>query len=61
MLVSSDPFLNSRSQLLVEQAARYAMPAIYPQREHVRNGGLISYGPGHSYGYRNGGIYVGKI
>src|SRR5580692_6406823 len=44
MLVSSDPFLNSRSQLLVEQAARYAMPAIYPQREHVRNGGLISYG-----------------
>jgi len=61
MLVSSDPFLNSRSQLLVEQAARYAMPAIYPQREHVRNGGLISYGPAYSDGYRNGGIYVGKI
>jgi putative ABC transport system substrate-binding protein len=61
MLVGSDPFLNSRSQLFVEQAARNAMPAIYPQREHVRNGGLISYGPAYSDGYRNGGIYVGKI
>jgi putative ABC transport system substrate-binding protein len=61
MLVSSDPFLNSRSQLFVEQAARYAMPSIYPQGEHVRNGGLISYGPAYSEGYRNGGIYVGKI
>ena len=34
---------------------------IYPQREYVRGGGLISYGPDFSDGYRNGGVYVGKI
>jgi putative ABC transport system substrate-binding protein len=61
MLVSSDPFFNSRSGRFVEQAARYSMPVIYPQREYVRGGGLISYGPDFSDGYRNGGVYVGKI
>jgi putative tryptophan/tyrosine transport system substrate-binding protein len=61
MLVSSDPFFNSRSGRFVEQAARHSMPVIYPQREYVRGGGLISYGPDFSDGYRNGGVYVGKI
>jgi putative tryptophan/tyrosine transport system substrate-binding protein len=61
LLVGTDPFLNSRSGRIVEQAARYSMPVIYPQREPVRGGGLISYGPDYSDGYRNGGIYVGKI
>jgi putative ABC transport system substrate-binding protein len=61
MLVSSDPFFNSRSGRFVEQAARHSMPVIYPQREFVRGGGLISYGPDFSDGYRSAGIYVGKI
>jgi putative tryptophan/tyrosine transport system substrate-binding protein len=59
--VSSDPFFNSRSGRFVEQAARYSIPVIYPQREYVRGGGLMSYGPDFSDGYRNGGTYVGKI
>jgi ABC-type uncharacterized transport system substrate-binding protein len=61
MLVSSDPFFNSRAGRFVEQAARHSMPVMYPQREYVSSGGLISYGPDFSDGYRNGGIYVGKI
>ena len=61
LLVGTDPFFNSRSGLFVEQAARYSMPVIYPQREYVRGGGLISYGPDFAEGYRNGGVYVGKI
>jgi putative ABC transport system substrate-binding protein len=61
MLVSSDPFFNSRSGRFVEQAARHSIPSIYPQREYVRGGGLISYGPDFSDGYRNSGIYAGKI
>jgi putative tryptophan/tyrosine transport system substrate-binding protein len=61
MLVSSDPFFNSRSGRFVEQAARHSLPVIYPQSEYVRGGGLISYGPDFSYGYRKGGVYVGKI
>jgi putative ABC transport system substrate-binding protein len=61
MLVSSDPFFNSRGGRFVEQAARHSLPVIYPQREFVHGGELISYGPDFSDGYRNGGIYVGKI
>jgi putative ABC transport system substrate-binding protein len=61
MLVSSDPFFNSRAGRFVEQAARHSMPVMYPQREYVGGGGLVSYGPDFSDGYRNGGVYVGKI
>jgi putative tryptophan/tyrosine transport system substrate-binding protein len=61
MLVSSDPFFNSRSGRFVAAAARHSMPVIYPQREFVREGGLISYGPDFSEGYRNAGVYVGKL
>lgn len=61
MLVSSDPFFNSRSGRFVAQAARHSLPVIYPQREYVGGGGLISYGPDFSDGYHNAGIYVGKI
>jgi putative tryptophan/tyrosine transport system substrate-binding protein len=61
MIVSSDPFFNSRGGRFVQQAARHSLPVIYPQREFVHGGGLISYGPDFSDGYRNGGVYVGKI
>jgi putative ABC transport system substrate-binding protein len=61
MLVSSDPFFNSRAGRFVAAAARHGIPVIYPQGEYVRSGGLVSYGPDFSDGYRNGGVYVGKI
>jgi putative tryptophan/tyrosine transport system substrate-binding protein len=61
MLVSSDPFFNSRAGRFVAAAARHSIPVIYPQSEYVRGGGLLSYGPDFSDGYRNGGVYVGKI
>src|SRR5947209_6829095 len=43
MLVASDPFFNSRSGRFITLAAQYSIPTIYPQREYVRGGGLISY------------------
>lgn len=61
ILVASDPFFNSRSGRLVTLAAQHSIPTIYPQREYIRGGGLISYGPDFADGYRNGGLYVGKI
>jgi putative ABC transport system substrate-binding protein len=61
LLVASDPFFNSRSARFVALAAQYSIPTIYPQGEYVRGGGLISYGPDFADGYRNGGLYVGKI
>jgi len=61
LLVAADPFLFSRHEQLVALASRHAVPAIYPWREAVAAGGLISYGPSLTAVFREIGIYTGKI
>ena len=61
LLVTQDVFFNSRRELLVTLAARYKLPAIYNQREFAEVGGLMSYGTHFADGYRQAGVYVGKI
>jgi putative tryptophan/tyrosine transport system substrate-binding protein len=61
LLVSADLFLHSRREEIVARVTRRALPTIYPWREYVSAGGLMSYGPSLFDAYRLVGIYTGKI
>jgi putative ABC transport system substrate-binding protein len=61
LVVASDTFFTTRREKIIELAARYAVPAVYPQALFVRVGGLISYGPSLPAAYRLKGQYTGKI
>ena len=61
LIVSADAFIDDRRKKIVGVAARQAIPAIYPWPEYVLDGGLMSYGIDPVDGYRQGGIYVGRI
>jgi ABC-type uncharacterized transport system substrate-binding protein len=61
LLVSPDPFFVYRRAQIVTLAARHALPVIYPVREFVEIGGLMSYGPNFANIVRQAGIYTGRI
>jgi len=46
---------------IVEIAGKYRLPAIYPQKEYVDEGGLMSYGVDYDDLYRKAAHYVDKI
>ncbi|MGB6556310.1 MAG: ABC transporter substrate binding protein, partial [Pseudolabrys sp.] len=46
---------------LIELAARYAVPTIYPGRLFVASAGLASYGTSLPDAYRQIGLYAGRI
>jgi putative ABC transport system substrate-binding protein len=45
----------------VALAARHALPAVYPTREFVEAGGLASYDANLGEGFRQVGLYTGRI
>jgi len=60
MMTVSPPFFAERKRI-VELAGKYRLPAIYPQREFVDEGGLMSYGVDYDNLYRGAAVYVDKI
>src|SRR5262245_8439231 len=59
--VTTTAFLNGRRLQLAQLAAFHRLPAIYGLREYVEAGGLMSYGPNIVDGYRQVGMYTGRI
>ena len=48
-------------KLLIGLAARHKLPAVYPYRYYVKDGGLISYGPDTHDMFRRAAQYVDRI
>src|SRR5262249_10934391 len=61
LLVPPDTTFYSRRRQIADLAATTRLPAIYGYREHVEDGGLMSYGPDIPDQYRRAAIYVDKI
>ncbi len=56
-----DPLFNSNAEKIVTLAAKNRLAAIYPRREFVNAGGLMSYGPDPNDLFRRAATYVDKI
>jgi putative tryptophan/tyrosine transport system substrate-binding protein len=61
VIIGSNPFFTARREQIISLAARHRMPGIYPVREYVASGGLMSYGNNLTEAYRHAGLYVGRI
>jgi putative tryptophan/tyrosine transport system substrate-binding protein len=61
VLVCNDPFFGSYREQLAELALRHKLPSISMRRESAVVGSLLSYGPDYAEGYRQAGIYAGRI
>ena len=60
MTTTGNRFFAERKRI-VELAGKYRLPAIYPQKEFVEAGGLMSYGVDYDDLYRRAATYVDKI
>jgi putative ABC transport system substrate-binding protein len=61
LFINTDPFFFRQREQLVALAARYRVPTIYPFREVVVAGGLMSYGASFPKAWRQSGLYIAKI
>jgi putative ABC transport system substrate-binding protein len=61
LVVSADGFLISRQDQIVELAAHYAVPTMYPLSQYIEAGGLVSYGANLRNAFLQTGVYVGRI
>jgi putative ABC transport system substrate-binding protein len=61
LYVSETPHLLTRRVEVAAKAASMRLPAMYPFREYVQSGGLMSYGSDLPDLYRRAAVYVDKI
>jgi ABC-type uncharacterized transport system substrate-binding protein len=61
VLLLAAPVLISQRRQITDLTAKQRLPAIYPQKEYVEDGGLMSYGVSIVDLYRRAATYVDKI
>ena len=61
LVVMPDTFMTTHRAPIILAAARNKVPAVYPQSLHVREGGLLSYGPDQVDIFRRSASYVHRI
>jgi len=61
LIVTGSPLAAIHRELIVTLALRHKLPAVYPRRIFVDDGGLISYGPDFLDQFRRAAAYVDRI
>jgi putative tryptophan/tyrosine transport system substrate-binding protein len=61
LIVLSGLFTFAHRELIAGLADRYGVPAVYPYREFVQSGGLLSYGIDQAAQFRQAAPYVDRI
>jgi putative ABC transport system substrate-binding protein len=61
LMSGTSPLFIARTDQVVEMATHYALPAVYPYREQVEAGGLMSYGISISDAWRTAGEDAGRM
>jgi putative ABC transport system substrate-binding protein len=61
LLMSVDALTQANQGMILALAAKHRLPAIYPTREFVENGGLMAYGASYPDLYRRAATYIDKI
>jgi len=61
VIIGQDTFFTSQRTQFAALAKRYSMPTMSASREQVTAGLLISYGASLTDGYRQAGVYAGRV
>jgi putative tryptophan/tyrosine transport system substrate-binding protein len=61
LFVAATPFFVARRTHLAQLAAFHRLRTVYPLRDFVEAGGLMSYGPSLADAYRQVGVYIGRV
>jgi putative tryptophan/tyrosine transport system substrate-binding protein len=61
IMTGPGPIYFTERKRIVELAVKYRMPGIFPQKEFVDDGGLMSYGADFDDLFRRAAVYVDKI
>jgi putative tryptophan/tyrosine transport system substrate-binding protein len=61
MLVTADPFFDTRRSRIIEFTASRRVPTMFQFREFAEQGGLVSYGVNLAEAYRLFGVHAGKL